>query len=77
MYTATIYQRNGYSLDSMGNGWAYQLEHEASGTTVWLQDEDATEFRAEFDACDNIPDPDRCARCMRDLFDRYLEAVAG
>ncbi|PPE71490.1 hypothetical protein IS481_12135 [Caldimonas thermodepolymerans] len=35
------FQAGTYRIRSYGNGWAYEVEHVASGRTVWVQDDDA------------------------------------
>ena len=52
----TIYDRNGFILTSYGNGWAYALKDNSSGRDAWFQDDDATEFRARFDAASELGD---------------------
>lgn len=49
MRTTTIYARNGWTLTSHGNGWAYLLEFShpnGSKSSAWFQDDDAEAFRA-------------------------------
>ena len=41
-----------YEIISHGNGWAYQIVRKEDGDSMWLQDEDASEFRAKFDKAD-------------------------
>lgn len=44
----TIAHAKPYTLTSHGNGWAYELACEGE-TSVWVQDDDATEFRKGYD----------------------------
>ncbi len=48
----TIFQHNGWKLDSYGNGAAYALS--VNDVSVFFQGEDAAEFRNRFDAADKI-----------------------
>jgi len=43
-----IARGNGYSLVSIGNGWAYEFGY--NGKTLFFQDDDATRFRESWDA---------------------------
>ena len=40
---------NGYRVTSWHNGLAYEIEQEASGKTVFLQGDEASDWRAEYD----------------------------
>lgn len=42
MTKVKIYDRNGWTLTSYGNGWGYKLE--CDGRSVWFQDDDAAYF---------------------------------
>ncbi len=39
-----VLHRNGWRVTSWGNGWAYLLEYIPDNTSLWMQDEAATEF---------------------------------
>lgn len=60
-----IFHYGGYRVTSYGNGGAYQLE--AGGTSVFVQGDDATDFRREFDAADALSDPDQRIRRKCDI----------
>lgn len=62
-----IYDANGWKLLSYGNGAAYAIkQYRPDGTySVSLQGDEASEFRAEFDAAD---DP-------RHVFEQYSEVL--
>ena len=49
MKKTTIYERNGYRLISYGNGWAYEIQDMVHNKSAWLQDEDAHQFRDDFE----------------------------
>jgi hypothetical protein len=67
MKTLTIMEGDRYSLESYGNGWGYTLREKASGLSVWLQDDDAAQFRDELDALE-LAHP-------RDTTDAILDAL--
>lgn len=46
-----------YSLNSYGNGWGYLLKDKQTGLSVWLQDDDAAQFREELETLESrFPD---------------------
>lgn len=50
MKSTTLYARNGWTVTSYGNGWAYLLEFsraDGSKSSAWFQDDDAEAFRAD------------------------------
>lgn len=49
MRVIIIAQDGPFTLTSFGNGWGYELAHR-DGRSVWLQDDDATQFRDEWNA---------------------------
>ena len=53
MKTVTIMQGQRYSLDSSGNGWAYTLRDSETRQSVWLQDDDAAQFREELETLES------------------------
>lgn len=63
-HTATIYLANGWQLDSYGNGAAYELTDTNTLVNVWLDGDDATEFRADFDRAETD-------HAICNLFDGY------
>ena len=50
MNKVRIYNTLHHTVDSYGNGEAYCLSHKGEGLDVFLQGDDATQFRAELDA---------------------------
>lgn len=64
----TIYQRDGWQLDSYGNGAAYALRDTESGMSLFVQGDDAATFRDEFDSAF---DHDRVADC----FEQYRDVM--
>lgn len=79
MKAVVIHDRNGFRLTSYGNGWAHLIEWvDEEGMrekSVWLQDEDSTIFRAEYDAAQAIEDEGRSEQVTQDVFGNY-ECVA-
>lgn len=71
MYTRAIYDRQSWQLDSHGNGAAYTLTDHFSHTSVFIQGDDATEFRKEFDAAFDQGD-----RAVSDFFCGYSEVMS-
>ncbi|QPZ53305.1 hypothetical protein AchV4_0052 [Achromobacter phage vB_AchrS_AchV4] len=45
-----IFNHDGYRLESWGNGAAYTLTRESDNASALFQGDDATRFRADFDA---------------------------
>ena len=58
MYTSKIIieHGNGFKVTSYGNGAAYEIENETSGASVFLQGDDASAWRAAYDAMQCKPD---------------------
>jgi hypothetical protein len=50
MRSIIIMAYDGYRLTSHGNGWAYTLADTINRRSVFLQDDDATLFRADIEA---------------------------
>jgi hypothetical protein len=36
-----------YHVTSHGNGWAYEVHCQATGDSLWFQDDDATQFQTD------------------------------
>lgn len=47
MQFATI--NNKFHVISHGNGWAYEITDQATGETIWVQDDDAAQLQANTD----------------------------
>lgn len=48
-----------YLIKSHGNGWAYEVVDQATGASLWFQDDDADQFRAytgDFESAERIRD---------------------
>lgn len=69
MIRQEIARGNGYSLVSIGNGWAYEFGHD--GNVLWFQDDDATQFRAEFDALEESQPDLHTSGILARLWDIY------
>lgn len=39
-----------WHIKSIGNGWAYEIIHRPTGDSLWIQDDDATQFRDDYEA---------------------------
>jgi len=74
MKKVRIYNTLHHTIDSYGNGWAYELVHKADGRSVFVQNEDAQQFRAEIDAMK--AQGWRPSRITSELWSTY-EAVAS
>lgn len=61
MYTKqnVILKSASFELLSLGNGAAYELLSYPDAASIWLQDEDATQFRADLDAIETAY-PEQC-----------------
>jgi hypothetical protein len=63
MHKTPVYNADGWTLYSFGNGWAYNVVNKALGIDVWFQDEDALIFEDySFDG-DNGFSPKRFIDC--------------
>ena len=63
-----IYERNGGTLESYGNGAAYTVRHDLPGgqsESCFFQGNDATDFRARFDSYEN----------PEELFSDYVDVM--
>jgi hypothetical protein len=49
MRACVIAEGETFKLTSYGNGWAYALEDKAARLSVYVQDDDASQFRREWD----------------------------
>lgn len=49
MKTVIIDQNEGYTIESHGNGLAYAITRESDGASVFIQGDDASMFRDEYD----------------------------
>lgn len=56
---------------SQFNGGSYELRM-TGNKSVLLQGDDATDWRKEYDAADEIDDTSRSHRCKIDLVERYF-----
>lgn len=56
MYSGPIRISEGerFALDSYGNGAAYTLRDKTAKMSVWLQGDDATDFRETFDTIETV-----------------------
>lgn len=62
----------GYTLTSIGNGTAYELRSHGKWETVFVQGEDATQFRDEWEALEEAkPDTDTGA-LLQEMWGQYL-----
>ena len=51
-----------YTVESFGNGWAYQIKRKSDGESVWLQDDDALAFGDVLGNTNSVyTDSDACA----------------
>lgn len=50
MKHVTVYHSERFDLVSYGNGWAYALHDNITKTSMFVQDDDATEFRNDWEA---------------------------
>lgn len=47
MRTTIISEGPEFRIESTGNGWGYTVTHKPTGKSVWLQDQDASNFRCD------------------------------
>lgn len=47
MRTVTISEGREFRIESTGNGWGYTVTHKPTGKSLWLQDQDASNFRCD------------------------------
>ena len=53
MQIVTIDNCRDWRVDSHGSGWAYEVTHKPSGESFWLQDDDAAQWREQYEALQN------------------------
>ena len=71
MRQTRIYQSAEWAIDSMGNGHCYLLTNETSGSDVFFQGDDATQFNAEFEEIGDANPHRSYDDICRELFARY------
>lgn len=49
MHTITIENTNVWRIDSVNNGWAYEFTHKPTGKTAFIQDDEASMWRDDYD----------------------------
>lgn len=69
-HTVTIAQGAPYSLDSYGNGLAYELKCEGE-ESVFVQGDDATTFREEYEALERMFPNAPTSIVLRELYAMY------
>lgn len=71
--TSEVIIMSGYRhvLRSFGNGWAYELRDTVTHQSIWLQDEDATQFRTELTDLENAHPNWTAEQILSELGDQY------
>lgn len=76
---AIVEQTDRYTVTSHGNGWGYEFYRKPGGWSGWLQDDDAAQWRKDYEAmCIAAVNPDSVwygrpwNRCLAELIDSYL-----
>lgn len=57
-------QSGRYSVTSHGNGWAYEVTDQASGESLWVQDDDADQFRQNTNDFENESEIQQYFDCL-------------
>lgn len=77
---AIIEQTDKYMVASHGNGWAYEFVRKADQSRGWLQDDDARQWRKDYEAMHIAACNPKSVwygrnwnRCLAELIDDYLE----
>lgn len=80
MQIIAIENTDQWLVESHGNGWGYLFTHKPTGRTGWLQDDDATAWRFEYEAMqDAYMNPDSAWHrrdwnaCLAETINHYLE----
>ncbi|AXQ69611.1 hypothetical protein HOU03_gp157 [Caulobacter phage CcrSC] len=73
----TIAQGQRFQLDSYGNGAAYAFYDRTAGASVWLDGDDATQFRADFDNAEDRRPHDGPDQIMAHLWDEHDYGAAA
>lgn len=66
-------------VESVGNGWGYSFTHKPTGSTAWLQDDDALEWREDYEAMEKAYSTPGTAwhtatwnECLAELIEPYI-----
>lgn len=52
--TTNTFIAGNYHVKSYGNGWAYAITDQTTGESIWLQDDDADQFREDTNDFENM-----------------------
>lgn len=61
----------GFALISVGNGLAYELGCNGSDRIIFVQDDDATRFREEWQALEDARPNDHTGALLREMWETY------
>jgi hypothetical protein len=76
MQRVEIARGGGFALISIGNGWAYELGCNGASGTIFVQGDDATQFREEWDALEQAKPDTHTTALLREMWDRYAEIAS-
>lgn len=62
-----------YTIHSFGNGAAYQIEGYANSRSIWMQGDDAADFREQYDYADLHSTLETDLRVI--VLDEYAELI--
>lgn len=75
MIGRTIHDLPAWHVISYGNGLAYSIEHKPSGKSLFFQDDDAAQFRDEFDKLTSGIPSLEFADALRCIWSDYSDCV--
>ena len=70
-----IMRSSSFTLDNQFNGLCYCLTHIPSGKDIFLQGDDATQFREELDALELARPEALAEEILGELFNQYNEVT--
>ncbi len=71
MQRALIAKGNDFHLISVGNGWAYEFGRNGAERVLWFQDDDATQFREEWEALESTKPYAHTSALLAEIWERY------
>ena len=71
MTIVTIHDGADFKIASHGNGWAYLIVNKSLDRDMWLQDDDATQFRNELDALERAQPERATDSIIGELWNMY------
>lgn len=74
MHTTIIENTTVWRIDSVNSGWAYEFTHKPTGKTAFIQDNEASMWRDDYEKISQ-PDGPRSTRAYRFTWDEILDEL--